>query len=96
MEETMKLSYLQRTGHARYKVVHKNNNAAARARRQRALQRLQERLPMIEEIRDQFFKRTEELPMKSLDWEDANEMFQNASENAKRIKKEINILLQRV
>lgn len=36
----MKLTYQARTGHGRYKIVHKNSNAKAQARRLRALQRL--------------------------------------------------------
>jgi hypothetical protein len=42
MEETMKSSYRSRTGHERYKVVHKNRNGAATARRKGALERLLE------------------------------------------------------
>lgn len=44
MEETMKLSYKQRTGHERTKFAHKNSNWQSIMRKKSACERLEEQL----------------------------------------------------
>lgn len=79
----MKLTYVKRTGHERYRLTKASNNSAATGRRKRALERLEAQLSVKEKYLSEI-------------WDSKDGFKESQVKDIRRIKKEIETLKTRI